>query len=294
MLTWPVASLGWVTSLIQRAIASQKRINEFLKTTPKITNTSTKETAIQGLIEFKNVQFVYPESGIEALSDISFKINPGETLAIVGKTGSGKSTIVQLLNRLYDCSSGTILIDHTPIQKINLDNLRNQTGCVPQEVFLFSDTIANNISFGTFGNESKSNQKEIEWAANQAAVHHNIKGFTKGYETVVGERGITLSGGQKQRVSIARALLKNPNILIFDDCLSAVDTETEEKILKNLKEIMIDKTTILVSHRISSIKHADHIIMIEDGRIIEEGTHDELCAVNGKYKNLYQKQLIEE
>lgn len=294
LLTWPVASLGWVTSLIQRAIASQKRINEFLKTTPKITNTCTKETAIQGLIEFKNVQFVYPESGIEALSDISFKINPGETLAIVGKTGSGKSTIVQLLNRLYDCSSGTILIDHTPIQKINLDNLRNQTGCVPQEVFLFSDTIANNISFGTFGNESKSNQKEIEWAANQAAVHHNIKGFAKGYETVVGERGITLSGGQKQRVSIARALLKNPNILIFDDCLSAVDTETEEKILKNLKEIMIDKTTILVSHRISSIKHADHIIMIEDGRIIEEGTHDELCAVNGKYKNLYQKQLIEE
>jgi len=294
LLTWPVASLGWVTSLIQRAVASQKRINEFLKTTPKIKNNAEKETQIKGLIEFKNVRFTYPESGIEALKGISFKIKPGETLAIVGKTGSGKSTIVQLLNRLYDCSKGEILIDKTPIQNVNLNSLRNQTGCVPQEVFLFSDTLANNISFGTFGNESKSNQKEIEWAANQAVVHNNISEFKEGYQTIVGERGITLSGGQKQRVSIARALLKNPSILIFDDCLSAVDTETEEDILNNLKEIMAQKTTILVSHRISSIKHANHIIMIEEGKIIEEGTHDALCNKNGKYKNLYQKQLIEE
>lgn len=294
LLTWPVASLGWVTSLIQRAVASQKRINEFLKTTPKIKNNAEKETQIKGLIEFNNVRFTYPESGIEALKGISFKIKPGETLAIVGKTGSGKSTIVQLLNRLYDCSKGEILIDKTPIQNVNLNSLRNQTGCVPQEVFLFSDTLANNISFGTFGNESKSNQKEIEWAANQAVVHNNISEFKDGYQTIVGERGITLSGGQKQRVSIARALLKNPSILIFDDCLSAVDTETEEDILNNLKEIMDQKTTILVSHRISSIKHANHIIMIEEGKIIEEGTHDALCNKNGKYKNLYQKQLIEE
>lgn len=294
LLTWPVASLGWVTSLIQRAVASQKRINEFLKTDPKIKNHSEKETEIKGLIEFKNVRFTYPESGIEALKDISFKIKPGETMAIVGKTGSGKSTIVQLLNRLYDCSKGEVLIDRTPIQNVNLDSLRNQTGCVPQEVFLFSDTLSNNISFGTFGNAAKSNQKEIEVAAKQAAVHDNIDEFSDGYQTVVGERGITLSGGQKQRVSIARALLKKPSILIFDDCLSAVDTETEEEILKNLKVIMTKKTTVLVSHRISSIKHANHIIMIEAGRIIEEGTHDQLCQKNGKYKSLHQKQLIEE
>jgi ATP-binding cassette subfamily B protein len=294
LLTWPVASLGWVTSLIQRAVASQKRINEFLKTDPKIKNNSEKETEIKGLVEFKNVRFTYPESGIEALKDISFKIKPGETLAIVGKTGSGKSTIVQLLNRLYDCSEGKVLIDGNPIQNVNLNSLRNQTGCVPQEVFLFSDTISNNISFGTFGNEAKSNQKEIEGAAKHAAVHDNINAFNDGYQTVVGERGITLSGGQKQRVSIARALLKKPSILIFDDCLSAVDTETEEEILKNIKVIMTKKTTVLVSHRISSVKHANHIIMIEKGEIIEEGTHNQLCQENGKYKSLYQKQLIEE
>jgi len=294
LLTWPVASLGWVTSLIQRAVASQKRINEFLSIEPKIQNQTNEACQIKGAIEFKNVQFTYPESGVEALKDISFKVQPGQTLAIVGKTGSGKSTIVQLLNRLYDNSSGEILIDNDPIQLINLNDLRNQTGCVPQDVFLFSDTIGNNISFGTFTKDQKSNQKDIEWAARQAVVHETIKQFNKGYETVVGERGVTLSGGQKQRVSIARAILKSPQILIFDDCLSAVDTETEEKILTNLKQIMANKTTIIVSHRISSIKDADHIIMIENGKIIEEGKHDELIQLSGAYKNLYEKQLIED
>lgn len=294
LLTWPVASLGWVTSLIQRAAASQKRINEFLLTEPKIKNHTREPIEIKGSIEFKNVQFTYPESGIEALKGISFKIQPGQTLAIVGKTGSGKSTIVQLLNRLYDNTSGEILIDNCSIQNINLNDLRNQTGCVPQDVFLFSDTVGNNISFGTFGKDGKSNQEDIEWAARQAVVHKSIKAFNKGYKTVVGERGVTLSGGQKQRVSIARAILKNPKILIFDDCLSAVDTETEQKILANLKHIMANKTTIIVSHRISSIQDADHIIMVENGKIIEEGKHYELIGLKGAYNSLYQKQLIED
>ncbi len=293
LLTWPVASLGWVTSLIQRAVASQKRINEFLLTQPKIQNHTQEPINIKGSIEFKNVQFTYPESGVQALKNISFKVQPGEKLAIVGKTGSGKSTIVQLLNRLYDNSSGEILIDNCPIQNINLNDLRSQTGCVPQDVFLFSDTVGNNISFGTFGNNGKSNQEDIKWAAKQAVVHETIKQFTEGYDTVVGERGVTLSGGQKQRVSIARAILKNPKILIFDDCLSAVDTETEEKILKNLTQLMTNKTTIIVSHRISSIQDADHIIMVENGKIIEEGKHEELIQLKGAYNSLYEKQLVE-
>lgn len=294
LLTWPVASLGWVTSLIQRAVASQKRINEFLLTESKIKNYSEVPTKIKGAIEFKNVKFTYPESGIEALKDISFKVQPGQTLAIVGKTGSGKSTIVQLLNRLYDSTAGEVLIDNTPIQNINLNELRSQTGCVPQDVFLFSDSVKNNISFGTFINTGNSRMEDIEWAAKQAVVHENIQEFNEGYETVVGERGVTLSGGQKQRVSIARALLKNPQILLFDDCLSAVDTETEEKILTNLNHIMKNKTTIIVSHRISSIQHADHIIMIENGKIIEEGNHQNLINNKGEYESLYQKQLVED
>ncbi len=294
LLTWPVASLGWVTSLIQRAVASQKRINEFLLTESKIKNYSEVPTKIKGAIEFKNVKFTYPESGIEALKDISFKVQPGQTLAIVGKTGSGKSTIVQLLNRLYDSTAGEVLIDSTPIQNINLNELRSQTGCVPQDVFLFSDSVKNNISFGTFINTGNSRMEDIEWAAKQAVVHENIQEFNEGYETVVGERGVTLSGGQKQRVSIARALLKNPQILLFDDCLSAVDTETEEKILTNLNHIMKNKTTIIVSHRISSIQHADHIIMIENGKIIEEGNHQNLINNKGEYESLYQKQLVED
>ena len=292
LLTWPVASLGWVTSLIQRAVASQKRINEFLEQEPKIINPTTNKIDIQGNIEFKNVHFEYPESGIKALHNISFSIKCGKTLAIVGKTGSGKSTIVQLLSRLYDVNKGEILIDGEKINKINLNSLRSQTGSVPQEVFLFSDTIANNISFGTYGNETKSNINKVKWAANQAVVSENIEKFTKQYYTKVGERGVTLSGGQKQRISIARALLKNPKILIFDDCLSAVDTETEEKILKNLKTLMKDKTTIIVSHRISSIKHADHIIFIDNGQIIEEGTHESLLELGSNYFDLLQKQLV--
>lgn len=292
LLTWPVASLGWVTSLIQRAVASQKRINEFLEQEPKIINTTTKKNDIQGNIEFKNVYFEYPESGIKALNNISFSIQSGKTLAIVGKTGSGKSTIVQLLSRLYDVNKGEILIDGRKINEINLNSLRSQTGSVPQEVFLFSDSIANNISFGTYGNETKSNINKVKWAANQAVVSENIEKFSKQYNTKVGERGVTLSGGQKQRISIARALLKNPKILIFDDCLSAVDTETEERILKNLKSLMKDKTTIIVSHRISSIKHADHIIFIDNGQIIEEGTHESLLELGNNYFDLLQKQLV--
>jgi len=294
LLTWPVASLGWVTSLIQRAVASQKRINEFLLTEPKIKNNSEQAIKIKGAIEFRNVQFTYPESGIKALRDISFKIEPGKTLAIVGKTGSGKSTIIQLLNRLYDITKGEILIDNSPIQTINLNELRSQTGCVMQDVFLFSDSVKNNISFGTYVNNGNSKIEDIKWAAKQALVHENIKNFKDGYETVIGERGVTLSGGQKQRVSIARALLKKPQILLFDDCLSAVDTETEENILMNLKHIMENKTTIIVSHRISSIKNADHIIMIENGKIIEEGNHEKLINNKGKYESLYKKQLVEE
>jgi len=292
LLTWPVASLGWVTSLIQRAVASQKRINEFLEQEPKIINPTTNKIEIQGNIEFKNVHFEYPESGIKALHNISFSIKRGKTLAIVGKTGSGKSTIVQLLSRLYDVNKGEILIDGNKINEINLNSLRSQTGSVPQEVFLFSDTIANNISFGTYGNETKSNINKVKWAANQAVVSENIEKFSKQYYTKVGERGVTLSGGQKQRISIARALLKNPKILIFDDCLSAVDTETEEKILKNLKSLMKDKTTIIVSHRISSIRHADHIIFIDNGQIIEEGTHESLLDLGRNYFDLLQKQLV--
>lgn len=292
LLTWPVASLGWVTSLIQRAVASQKRINEFMNTKPKITNESEEDFELKGKVEFKNVAFTYPESGIKALKDISFSIEPGKTLAIIGKTGSGKSTIIQLLNRLYDVEQGEILVDNQNIKSINLNALRSQTGSVPQEVFLFSDTIANNISFGTFGNEAKSNLDKVQWAAQQASVHDNILDFADGYNTKVGERGVTLSGGQKQRISIARALLKNPILLMFDDCLSAVDTETEEEILKNLKQIMGNKTSIIVSHRISSIKHADHILLISDGKIIEEGTHQDLIDLGQEYAELNKKQLV--
>lgn len=292
LLTWPVASLGWVTSLIQRAVASQKRINEFLTKEPAIKNPTTKTINIKGSIEFKNVCFEYPESSIKALNNVSFSIQPGKTLAIVGKTGSGKSTIVQLLSRLYDINKGEILIDGKKINEINLNSLRSQTGSVPQEVFLFSDTIANNISFGTFGKENQSNIDKVKWAAEQAVISNNINKFSEKYNTMVGERGVTLSGGQKQRISIARALLKNPNILIFDDCLSSVDTETEEKILNNLKYLMKNKTTVIVSHRISSIKHADHIIVLDNGEIIEEGTHESLLKLENKYFDLLQKQMV--
>ena len=289
MLTWPVATVGWVTSIVQQAEASQKRINEFLKIEPEIKNLVTTSTQVEGEIEFKNVSFTYSDTNIQALKDVSFKIDKGKTLAIIGKTGSGKSTILNLIGRLYDIDKGDILIDDLPIKDHNLIHLRDSIGYVPQDAFLFSDSIKNNIKFGM---EDASDEQVIQ-AAKNAVVHKNIIKFNKGYETVLGERGITLSGGQKQRVSIARAIIKNPEILLFDDCLSAVDTETEEKILNNLKKVSTNKTTIIVSHRVSSAKNADKIIVLEDGKIIQQGTHQTLINIDGYYKHLYLKQLTE-
>lgn len=288
-LTFPVTSLGWVTSLVQRAAASQKRINEFLQTEPEIID-GKLEKNIRGHIEFKNVSFTYPDTGIKALDQVSFEVKPGSFLAIIGKTGSGKSTLANLLLRMYDVDGGEICIDDQNIKEFKLHHLRNQLGFVPQDVFLFSDTIANNIAFGL----SEVDQHQIEQAAKQAAVHQNIKGFEKGYETLIGERGITLSGGQKQRVSIARALIKEPKVLIFDDSLSAVDTKTEEQILHHLSRVMAGRTTILISHRISTIKNADQIIVLDTGKIVESGNHESLLQHRGSYYELYQKQLLEE
>lgn len=289
MLTWPVAIVGWLTSIIQRAEASQKRINEFLKVEPSIKNETLNATPIIGDIEFKNVSFTYEDTNITALKNISFKIKSGETVAFLGKTGSGKSTILDLVARLYDVTSGEVLVDDVPIQKLNLDSLRSSVGAVPQDAFLFSDSIQNNIRFG---NEHASFD-DIVNVAKKAVVHKNIEGFSKKYDTILGERGITLSGGQKQRVSIARALLKDPKIYLFDDCLSAVDTETEEEILNNLKEVSQNKTTLIVSHRVSSAKNADKIIVLENGAIIQEGTHGQLNNIEGYYKELYLNQLSE-
>ena len=289
MLTWPVAVVGWVTSIVQQAEASQKRINEFLEEKPEIVNTNKKATSIHGNITFKNVSFTYDDTNITALKNISFKLQQGKTLAILGNTGSGKSTIISLIARLYDVDAGEIIIDNTNIEQLNLNNLRQSIGFVPQEAFLFSDTIKSNIAFGY---ENASDEK-IEQAAKDAYIHHNIIDFSHGYDTYVGERGVTLSGGQKQRISIARAIIKDPQILIFDDCLSAVDTETEEIILNNLYKISKDKTTIIVSHRISSIKNADTIIVLDKGEIIQEGTHTELVNKDGYYKELFEQQLLE-
>ncbi|MES2747261.1 MAG: ABC transporter ATP-binding protein [Bacteroidota bacterium] len=289
MLTWPVASIGWVSSLVQEAEASQKRINEFLKIEPEIKNTTSGRTEIKGQIEFKNVNFTYEDTNINALQDVSFTINKGETLAILGKTGSGKSTILSLLTRTYDIKEGAILIDGNPISKVNLYDLRNSIGIVPQDAFLFSDSIKNNIKFG----KETATDEEVITAAKKAVVHKNIIQFKNKYETVLGERGITLSGGQKQRVSIARAIIKDPEILLLDDCLSAVDTETEEQILSNLLDISKNKTTIIVSHRVSSAKNADKIIILEEGKIIQQGSHNQLVNQDGYYKELYYKQLSE-
>lgn len=287
MLTWPVAVVGWLTSIVQRAEASQKRINEFLQEEPAIKNTVAEHKTINGDIEFKNVTFTYEDTEITALNNVSFKVKAGETVAILGKTGSGKSTILDLVARLYDVSSGEVLVDGVPVQQLNLDSLRTAIGAVPQDAFLFSDTIENNIRFG---NENATHD-EIVTVAKQAVVHKNIQGFAKKYDTILGERGITLSGGQKQRVSIARALLKDPKIYLFDDCLSAVDTETEEEILNNLKKVSESKTTLIVSHRVSSAKNADKIIVLDQGKIIQEGTHEELNNQEGYYKDLYINQL---
>ncbi|MCJ7757229.1 MAG: ABC transporter ATP-binding protein/permease, partial [Gillisia sp.] len=289
MLTWPVATVGWVTSIVQQAEASQARINEFLKQEPQIKNLQKNIEPVLGDIAFKNVTFTYEDTNITALKNLSFSVSRGETLAIIGKTGSGKSTILELIGRLYDVDEGEILIDGKNNRDINLYNLRNSIGYVPQDAFLFSDSIRNNIRFG----KTDATEEEVIEAAKNASVHKNIIKFTKGYDTVLGERGITLSGGQKQRVSIARAIIHDPQILLFDDCLSAVDTETEEKILNNLFKISKNKTTIIVSHRISSAKNADKIIILEDGAIVQQGSHHELIQQEGYYKKLYAKQLSE-
>lgn len=289
MLVWPVASLGWVSSLVQEAEASQKRINEFLKIEPEIKNEISEKMTFEGNIAFENVTLLYEDTNIKALDNISFEVNKGETLAIIGRTGSGKSTILSLISRLIDPSSGNVTIDNINLKKVNLDNLRSSIGVVPQDAFLFSDTIKNNIKFG---NENATDEDVIQ-AAKYADVHDNIINFKDQYDTILGERGITLSGGQKQRVSIARALIKNPEILLLDDCLSAVDTETEETILNNLDIVCKNKTTIIVSHRVSSAKNADKIIVLDNGKITQQGTHYQLVNKEGYYKELFLKQIAE-
>lgn len=293
-LTWPIASLGWVTSLVQRAAASQERINEFLNTKPAIASPTTAPFALQGNIEFSHVKFVYPDSGVCALNDVSFAIKAGQSAAFLGRTGSGKSTLAQLMVRLYDVSEGEIKVDGQNIKTVNLSDLRENTGYVPQEVFLFSESIAGNIAFSAHDpRETGTRRAEIEQAARDAAIHTNITEFPNGYETLVGERGVTLSGGQQQRISIARAILKQPRLLIFDDCLSAVDTETEDEILGNLRRIMQGKTTIIISHRVSAVRHADQIFILDEGKIIEQGTHQQLLDAGGYYAGLYHKQVQE-
>lgn len=290
MLTWPVASLGWITSIIQSAAASQKRINEFLNTKTDIVSTENLEKEIAGHIRFDDVTFVYPDSGIKALKNVSFEVKPGESLAIIGTTGSGKSTIANLICRMYDVTEGSIKIDQENIRKYALDTVRGQIGYVPQDVFLFSDTIAGNIAFGA----DHMSVADIEKAASDADLLENISRFNDGFQTRVGERGITLSGGQKQRVSIARAIAREPKILILDDALSAVDTKTENAILNAMARIMKGRTSVIISHRVSSAKLADRVIMLDDGVILEAGTHAELLEKGGAYKELHDKQLTAE
>ena len=288
MLTWPVATIGWVSNIIQQAEASQKRINEFLQEKPDIQNINNSSTPINGDIIFDNVTFIYPDTNIKVLDGISFHIPKGKNVAIIGRTGSGKSTILDLISRMYDPTEGNILIDNKNIKELNLNNLRNSISVVPQESFLFSDTINNNIKFGKIN----ASQEEIIEAAKLAQVHQNIIDFKDGYESILGERGVSLSGGQRQRVSIARALLKNADIYLFDDCLSAVDTDTEEKILNNLSQIAKDKTRIIVSHRITVARNADFILMLENGKIVEQGTHQELFQKQGIYRQYYNTQMM--
>ncbi|WP_295770219.1 ABC transporter ATP-binding protein [uncultured Mucilaginibacter sp.] len=289
-LTFPVMSLGWVSSLIQRAAASQKRINEFLFEQPEIFSPAVLPKPVTGKIEFNNVSFVYPDTGIKALRSVSFSVEPGQLVAIIGRTGSGKSTIANLLMRMYDVTDGEVLIDGYPLKQLNLEGYRSQVGFVPQEVFLFSDTIANNIAFSA----DVLDINAVEQAAKDAAVYKNIMELEQQFQTLIGERGVTLSGGQKQRVSIARAIMKQPQILVFDDCLSAVDTRTEEEILGNLGRVMKGKTSVIIAHRISTIRNADKILVMDEGHIAEQGTHQELMERQGIYFDLYEKQLLEE
>ena len=289
MLTWPVASLGWISSIIQQAEASQKRINEFLVQKSEIINKSEEQVEINGEIEFKNVGFTYKDTGIKALKDINFKLNIGDKLGIIGKTGSGKSTLLNLIVRLYNIDNGDITIDNKNIEEVNIKSLRSQIGYVPQDVFLFSDSIENNIKFGSIN----SSTKEVIEVSKISDIHTDILGFKNKYKTILGERGVNLSGGQKQRISIARALIRKPKILIFDDCLSAVDTETEKNIINSLNNLDYSTTSIIVSHRISSIKNANKIIVLNNGQIQEIGTHTELMQKKGYYKQTYEQQLIE-
>ena len=289
-LTWPVASLGWITSIIQRAAASQKRINEFLETKNDIVSTENIENEISGKLTFENINFTYPDSGIQAIKNLTFEVLPGQSIAIIGTTGSGKSTIANLICRMYDIDSGKLMIDDKDIHKYSLSSIRSQIGYVPQDVFLFSDTVARNIAFG----KDDMTQKEVEQAADDADLLENIDRFPKGFETRVGERGITLSGGQKQRVSIARAVARKPKILILDDALSAVDTKTENAILNAMARIMKNRTSVIISHRVSSAKLADKIIVLDDGALVEKGSHDQLMELNGVYKELHDKQLVAE
>ncbi len=289
MLTWPVASLGWVTSIVQRAAASQQRINEFLKERPEIVNSTVSSKIISGNLSFTNVSFVYPDTGIKALDNLTFELKEGQTLGVIGKIGSGKSTLAELLCRLIDPTSGSIKFGNDKLAALNLQQLRSHIGYVPQESFLFSDTIFNNIAFG----HKNATELQVLDAAKSALIYDNIMTFKENFNTVVGERGVTLSGGQKQRVSIARAFIRNPKFLLFDDCLSAVDTETEELILQNIKKQSLNKTTIIISHRASSLKHADQIIVLDKGAIIEQGSHTELLNLDGEYASVYKKQLTE-
>jgi ATP-binding cassette, subfamily B, multidrug efflux pump len=289
LLTWPVAVVGWVTSVVQQAEASQKRINDFLNEAIEIQDGPGVDVTVEGEINFQNVSLIYPETKIKALNGISFKVEKGKSLGIIGKVGSGKSSILHLINRLYDPNSGNILMDVHNIREFKLQELRSHIGNVPQNAFLFSESIEENIRLG----KRDATEKEIIEASKKAAIHKNIKKFKQGYKTLLGERGLTLSGGQIQRVSIARALIKDPQILLFDDCLSAVDTDTEEKILKNIKDFSHNKTTIIVSHRISSVKDADHVIVLETGKIIEEGEHQKLIDLRGVYFDLFNKQQNE-
>ena len=287
LLTWPIASIGWVTSLVQSADASMQRLDEFLKEEPEFSNGTHMPSSFEGCIEFKNVSFTYANSGITALKDVSFTIEPGSTLGVLGKTGAGKSTIAALMVRQYDPTEGAILVDGVDIRNWDLPTLKSYLGWVPQEAFLFSDTIANNIAFGMDAREIDA----VKSAAKAAGVHDNIMGFDKQYQTKVGERGITLSGGQKQRVSIARALMKSPKVIVLDDCLSAVDTETEEHILSNLKEATENLSGIIIAHRVSSVKHCQQIICLDQGTIVERGTPAELEAGEGHYSDLIKMQL---
>lgn len=286
LLTWPFASVGWVTSLVQKAAASQARINAFLEVESDIVNSASHPAEIEGNITFQNVGLTYPDSPVAALTDVQFSLEKGQTLAVIGRTGSGKSTLAQLVARLYDPTQGQVELDGVPLQNVQLSSLRGAIGYVPQDVFLFSDTIANNIAFGV----DEATEEEIHQAAQDAVVHDNIADFPDGYDTLLGERGVNLSGGQKQRISIARAILRKPKILIFDDCLSAVDTETETLILENLRRIMKGRTTILISHRVSTVRDADLILVLDKGRIVEQGNHTELLEKQGLYAELNRKQ----